>query len=208
MKKLLGIMVLGLFALELNVGAREVLESKKLDAWKVDGKFIIPECLVYEWYSGDNYEEFYEKYFNKKGDHADPKFKNFIKNIGLFLNKEVPLKDTIKTGWSSPNEEISLTKNVSDCLSKNPETYVTGPFIGTYDGYKVIKTIDIQRGLKLAPNISQEFLSIKFIERINRPGRMGSRYHYNIYGIINLNGEKIIVPLKNEQNNKSVRKKF
>ena len=70
MKKLLTIMVLGLFSLELNVGAREVLESKKLDAWKVDGKFIIPECLVYEWYSGDNYEEFYEKYFNKKGDHA------------------------------------------------------------------------------------------------------------------------------------------
>ena len=37
---------------------------------------------------------------------------------------------------------------------------------------------------------------------------MGTRWHYNVYGIINLNGEKVIIPLKNEYNDKSIRKKF
>ena len=208
MKKFLGIIVLGLL-LSFNVlaGERKVLESNETEAWKVDGKFIVPECLIYEWYSGDNYETFYETYFKKEADHGDSNFRNFIENIGLFLNKEVPLNHSIK-GWDSGPEEISLTKNVSDCVSKTPETYVTGLYIGTYEGYKVIKSIDIEEGKKLAPNIKEEFISIKLIERTNRPGSMGTRWHYNIYGIINLNGEKVIIPLKNEYNDKSIKKKF
>ena len=193
MNKFLGIIVLGLlFSFNVLAGEREVLESNETEAWKVDDKFVVPECLIYELYSGDNYETFYETYFKKEADHGDLKFRNFIENIGLFLNKEVPL--------------ISLTKNVSDCVSKTPETYVTGLYIGTYEGYKVIKSIDIEEGKKLAPNIKEEFLSIKLIERSNRPGSMGTRWHYNIYGIINLNGEKVIIPLKNEYNDKSIKK--
>ena len=193
MNKFLGIIVLGLlFSFNVLAGERKVLKSNETEAWGVDGKFIVPECLIYEWYSGDNYEEFYETYFQKDADHGDLKFRNFIENIGLFLNKEVPL--------------ISLTKNVSDCVSKTPETYVTGLYAGTYEGYKVIKSIDIEEGKKLAPNIKEEFISIKLIERSNRPGSMGTRWHYNIYGIINLNGEKVIIPLRNEYNDKSIKK--
>ena len=206
-KKLLGILLLGLmFSFNVLAGERKVVESNETEAWKVDDKFVVPECLIYELYSGDNYETFYETYFKKEADHGDSNFRNFIENIGLFLNKEVPLNHSIKTGWSSPNEEISLTKNVSDCVSKTPETYVTGLYIGTYEGYKVIKSIDIEEGKKLAPNIKEEFISIKLIERTNRPGSMGTRWHYNIYGIINLNGEKVIIPLKNEYNDKSIKK--
>ena len=205
MKKLLAIIVLGLL-LSGNAysGERKVTESNAQDAWKVDGKFIVPECLMYELYSGDIYELFYETYFKKEAKHSDLGFRYFIENIGLFLNKKVPLNHSIK-GWD-PGEEISLTKNVSDCVSKTPETYVTGLYIGTYEGYKVIKSIDIEEGKKLAPNIKEEFLSIKLIERTNRPGSMGTRWHYNIYGIINLNGEKVIIPLKNEYNDKSIKK--
>jgi len=208
MKKLLSIILLGLLlSFNIHVEAREVLESKKIEAWEVDGKFIVPECLIYELYSGDIYETFYETYFKKEADHGDLKFRNFIENIGLFLNKEVPLNHSIKTGWGWPDEsEISLTKNVSDCVSKTPETFVTGLLFQTYEGYKVIKSIDIEEGKKLAPNIKEEFISIKFIERTNRPGSMGTRWHYNIYGIINLNGEKVIIPLKNEYNDKSIKK--
>ena len=206
-KKLLGILLLGLmFSFNVLAGESKVLESNETEAWKVDDNFVVPECLIYELYSGDNYETFYETYFKKEPDHGDLKFRNFIENIGLFLNKEVPLNHSIKTGWSSPNEEISLTKNVSDCVSKTPETYVTGLYAGTYEGYKVIKSIDIEEGKKLAPNIKEEFISIKLIERTNRPGSMGTRWHYNIYGIINLNGEKVIIPLKNEYNDKSIKK--
>jgi len=195
MNKFLGIIVLGLlFSFNVLAGEREVLESNETEAWKVDDKFVVPECLIYELYSGDNYETFYETYFKKEADHGDLKFRNFIENIGLFLNKEVPL--------------ISLTKNVSDCVSKTPETYVTGLYAGTYEGYKVIKSIDIEEGKKLAPNIKEEFISIKLIERSNRPGSMGTRWHYNIYGIINLNGNKVILPLVNVYADKSIKQKF
>ena len=207
MKKLLLLIISTLlfFNSAYSAQTRTVEESNETEAWEVDGKFIVPECLIYEWYSGDNYEKFYEAYFKKEAKHSDLEFRYFIENIGLFLNKKVPLNHSIK-GFGSGPEEISLTKNVSDCVSKTPETYVTGLYIGTYEGYKVIKSIDIEEGKKLAPNIKEEFLSIKLIERSNRPGSMGTRWHYNIYGIINLNGEKVIIPLKNEYNDKSIKK--
>jgi hypothetical protein len=208
MKKLFStILVLGfLFGGNAYSAEREVLESNAQDAWKVDGKFIVPECLIYEWYSGDNYEKFYEAYFKKEAKHSDLGFRYFIENIGLFLNKKVPLNHSIK-GWD-PGEEISLTKNVSDCVSDTPETYVSGLYVGVQTGYKVIKSIDVKEGKDLAPNIKEEFISIKLIERSNRPGSMGTRWHYNIYGIINLNGSKVILPLLNMYADKSIRQKF
>ena len=209
MKKLFTFLVLGLL-LSGNAysGERKVTESNPQDAWKVDGKFIVPECLMYELYSGDIYELFYETYFKKEAKHSDLGFRYFIENIGLFLNKKVPLNHTIKTGWGSPYEEVSLTKNVSDCVSDTPETYVSGPDAGVQNGYTVIKSIDIKEGKDLAPNIKEEFISIKLIERSNRPGSMGTRWHYNIYGIINLNGSKVILPLLNMYADKSIRQKF
>ena len=194
-----------------NAYADEERTVEKSDinvAWKVDGKFIVPECLMYELYSGDIYELFYETYFKKEAKHSDLGFRYFIENIGLFLNKKVPLNHTIKTGWGSPYEEVSLTKNVSDCVSDTPETYVSGPDAGVHNGYTVIKSIDVKEGKDLAPNIKEEFISIKLIERSNRPGSMGTRWHYNIYGIINLNGEKVILPLLNMYADKSIRQKF
>ena len=194
-----------------NAYADEERTVEKSDinvAWKVDGKFIVPECLMYELYSGDIYELFYETYFKKEAKHSDLGFRYFIENIGLFLNKKVPLNHTIKTGWGSPYEEVSLTKNVSDCVSDTPETYVSGPDAGVQNGYKVIKSIDVKEGKDLAPNIKEEFISIKLIERSNRPGSMGTRWHYNIYGIINLNGSKVILPLLNMYADKSIRQKF
>ena len=209
MKKILSIFILSLLLSGNAYSAeREVLESNAQDAWKVDGKFIVPECLMYELYSGDIYELFYETYFKKEAKHSDLGFRYFIENIGLFLNKKVPLNHTIKTGWGSPYEEVSLTKNVSDCVSDTPETYVSGPDAGVQNGYTVIKSIDIKEGKDLAPNIKEEFISIKLIERSNRPGSMGTRWHYNIYGIINLNGNKVILPLVNVYADKSIKQKF
>ena len=209
MKKILSIIILSLLLGGNAYSAeRKVLESNAQDAWKVDGKFIVPECLIYEWYSGDNYEKFYETYFKKEAKHSDLGFRYFIENIGLFLNKKVPLNHTIKTGWGSPYEEVSLTKNVSDCVSDTPETYVSGLYVGVQTGYKVIKSIDVKKGKDLAPNIKEEFISIKLIERSNRPGSMGTRWHYNIYGIINLNGNKVILPLVNVYADKSIKQKF
>ena len=48
------------------INAREIVESNEEVAWKINNKFIIPECLIYELYSGDNYEVFYETYFTSR----------------------------------------------------------------------------------------------------------------------------------------------
>ena len=82
-------------------GGRTVTESKIDVAWKLDDKFIIPECFDYVWMSGDKYETFFDEYIEKlEASHwDDPRFKNFIVEIGTYLNKEVPLNHSIKTGW-------------------------------------------------------------------------------------------------------------
>ena len=52
MKKIFSIIILCLvFSGNAYSGERKVTESNPQDAWKVDGKFIVPECLMYELYS-------------------------------------------------------------------------------------------------------------------------------------------------------------
>jgi hypothetical protein len=112
MKKLLGIMVLGLL---LNGNAyaetRTVEESNVNHAWEVDGKFIKAECFDHIRYSGDWYEAYYDEYFEKPAGRYwdDPKFVKFTEEVGMYLNKEVPLNHFVDTGWES-DPKISLTK--------------------------------------------------------------------------------------------------
>ena len=42
----------------------------------------------------------------------DPRFQNFISEIGTYLNKEVPLNHSIKTGW----EEVPMEYLYQDNL--------------------------------------------------------------------------------------------
>ena len=68
---------------------RTVTESKLDVAWKIDDKFIIPECFDYVWMSGDRYETFFDEYIEKlEASHWDePRVQNFIINIGTYLNR-------------------------------------------------------------------------------------------------------------------------
>ena len=201
MKKLLGILVLGLLWCNLSfaedVSKRKVLKSNIDIAWKVDDKFIIPDCFEYVGLSGDLYETFFDSYIEKVDGqfHNNPRIQDFIINIGTYLNKEVPLNHTVKTGWTGL-PEISLTKQLEGCLSDIPETYVT------YDGrpwvkYKVIKSFDLKIGKELAPHINKNFESIKQV-RITEGGggSMGPTGISIIYGVLELNGKKVILPLK------------
>ena len=113
MKKLLLLIISTLlfFNTSYSEETRTVEESNKDVAWEVDGKFIKAECFDYIWVSGDRYETFYDEYFEKpSGSHwDDPKFVKFTENVGMYLNKEVPLNHSIDPGWSGYSE-ISLTK--------------------------------------------------------------------------------------------------
>ena len=191
MKKLLGIVVLGFLWCNFSYASDT--------AWKIRDKFIKPECLAYDtsndlylWDSFDNYQEYYEKYIGVKDfdPFEDENFKKFVSNIGLYLNKEIPLNDKFAPSWNGDlnNNEgvLSITMQVDDCLVDEPLTKIK--LDGFSYSYTVVDNIDLKEAKKLAPNIDQEFLSIKSIKT--------SSHSMAIFGILNLDNKLIMVPLK------------
>ncbi|MDB9768913.1 hypothetical protein OAB38_00190 [bacterium] len=194
---------------EIEITQRIVENSEPDIAWKADDKFIIPECFDYVWLSGDKYETFFNEYIEKLDTHReDPRFQNFIVEIGTYLNREVPLNHSIDIDWSG-YPSISLTKKLKGCFSDKPQTFVT--FLETYywkDGtssieetyisYEVLESYDLKIAKKLAPHIKQEFESIKKVSvKEWSGGSMGPKYHTATYGLITIDGEKVLLPLKN-----------
>ena len=182
---------------------RTVEESNIEEAWQVDGKFIIPECFDHIWVSGDRYETFYNKYFEEpQGSHwDDPFFRKFTENVGMYLNKEVPLNDSIDPGWDGV-PEISLTKQLKGCLSEKPETSVR--FNNEFNspstaGYKVMHNFDPYIAKELAPYIDQKFESVKQVEIVEwGGGSMGPQTHMVVFGVLELEGKKVLLPLRNK----------
>ena len=185
-----------------DLSKRKVYESKIDIAWKVDDKFIIPECFDYVWCSGDNYETFFDEYIEKLDSNhwASPAFEKFVIEIGNYLNKEVPLNHSIITGWEGI-PEISLTRKLDGCLSDKPETYIyhTNEYGGKSSiEYEAIKSFDLKIGKELAPHINEKFESIKQVEvTVWGGGSMGPKAHVAVYGILKLDGKKVILPLAN-----------
>ena len=160
---------------KISTHKRIVSENDNKIAWKVDDKFIIPECFNYILSSGDNYELFYDTYIQKLGyTHWENKdFMKFITETGIYLNKEVPLNHSIITGWSSL-PVISLTRQLDVCLEIANE---------------------------LAPNIKEQVESRKQVEITAwGGGSMGPKTHQVVFGILETKGIKILVPLKNIRN--------
>ena len=189
---------------------RTVDESNIDIAWKVDDKFIIPECFDYMWVSMDNYQVFFDEYIKKlEVAHYDNKeFHKFVIDIGTYLNKEVPLGHFIDPGWSGV-KPLSLTKKLKGCLSNKPETEVsfnsstTFEDGNTYSGtsntsYEVLESYDLKVTNNLAPHVKQKFESIKKVKIKNwGGGSKGHDTHILTYGLITLDGEKVLLPLKN-----------
>ena len=191
MKKLLSIIILSLL-FSGNVYAEDI-------AWKIKDKYMKPECLandtandLYLWESFDNYQEYYEKYIGIKDfdQWKDEKFKQFVYNIGLYLNKEIPLNDKFAPTWNGDwnnNEDIlSITMQVADCLSDEPITEIEVD--GRDYSYTVVENINLKEAKTLAPNINQDFISIKSI--------ITSGHNSAIFGILDVEGKLIMVPLK------------
>ena len=98
-------------------------------------------------------------------------------------------------------ETTSLTKNLKNCLSTKPitrilETYKDGRLYHEIE-YRVVEDISLDYGKELAPNIKERFHSIKKIEiRDNGGGSMGSVYRTIIYGVLEINKNKVLLQLK------------
>ena len=205
MKKLLGIIVLGLL-LSGNAYAeikRKVLESNPDKAWNVEGNFIEPECFennLMEWMSSDNYEEYYTKYLGKETEDSfkDKEFRSFVNSIGLYFGKEVPLNDLLNTSWDS---KISLTLDLKDCLIPDPEISIQTnndeDDSENYISYEILKNYDLNQAKTLAPNLNEEFISIKKIRtKFDGNSSMGVTYSIVTYGIIKKDSKLLMIPLE------------
>ena len=75
---------------------------------------------------------------------------------------------------------------VANCLSDEPITKMEED--GRSYSYTVVKNIDLKEAKTLAPNINQDFISIKSI--------ITSGHNSAIFGILDVEGKLIMVPLK------------
>ena len=203
MKKLLSIVFLGLL-LSGNAYAeikRKVLESDINNAWNIDGKFIKPECFennLMEWMSSDNYQEYYIKYLGKETEDTfeDKEFRRFVKSIGLYFGKEVPLNDLLNTSWDS---KISLTLDLKDCLIPDPEILIqtNKDDSENYISYEILKNYDLNQAKTLAPNLNEEFISINKIRtKFDGNYSMGVTYSIVTYGVLKKDSKFLMIPLE------------
>tara|TARA_Y100000768_G_scaffold348909_1_gene298130 strand:- start:1557 stop:2195 length:639 start_codon:yes stop_codon:yes gene_type:complete len=181
---------------------RTVIEGNYDISWKVNDKYIIPECFDYVWYSGDRYETYFDEYIEKlESSHwDDSRFKIFIVEIGKYLNNEVPLNHSIKDGWEEYPDGISLTKKLNSCMSDQPETkvMVEDKYGKSEIRYEVLESYDNKKGKEFAPHIKQDFESVKKVKITWWDG--GSMGHQNqtvTYGLLKVSGERVLLPLIN-----------
>ena len=119
----------------------------------------------------------------------DENFKQFVSNIGLYLNKEIPLNDEFPPSWSAAwnnHAVLSITMQMTDCLIDKPLTKIN--IDGFNYSYTVAENIDLKEAKTLAPNINQDFISIKSIKTSGNTSAT--------FGILDVEGKLIMVPLK------------
>ena len=206
MKKLFSlVLALGLLfgANVYSAETRTVEESDINVAWKVDGKFIKPECFEVPWLSGNRYESFYDEYFKKPtGRYSeDPDFVKFRLEVGNYLNKEAPLNDVINLKGDK-SYRISLTRQLDSCLVDKPETSLR--LIDKSEdssrtlGYAVVHSFDLKIGKELAPHINKKFESIKEVQTFYWGGGKTTTYDTAVFGVLDLEGKKVLLPLRNK----------
>ena len=164
----------------------------QLGGWKIDNKTVHPKCLAYQWYSGDNFEEFAEQF--KIDDYAD-----FIENTGNYFGNYITNYDPIKPDWCDEDKcKISLIRKLENCSE---------PLIVDADKPNIIEADDLRYTVvdkeiedcssfaSHFPNPINECKLISIYE--DTGGSMGSYRSYGIYGISEMpdTGSNII-PLK------------
>ena len=203
MKKFLVLSILSIFfALPVNAIDKY---------WKIGDDYLTPQCFVYEYISGDNFKEFYNRYspaiMKAYGDEdRDKKQKIFIfnKRIGKFFPKYIPIGEEFKASWG---DTLSLTTYLKDC-AKSTHTKIdkSKDYYQLVDDDKVefntVKWSFKNKCLVYASDLisisKAKCLDIKTVAytEVFTGGTMQPITQYNTYGIYEIDGEKIILPLQ------------
>jgi hypothetical protein len=178
--------------------------------WRHNDKTLPYESFVTEWWSGDNFDEFY------KYDVGD----DFRESPGKYFGKEIPTLEGIVPSWDSNDMVyISVPLDTLDYDKKNETNYqdylrnlstekirlknygvhfkTSEPhFLETY--YTKIGEIDLDTCSKLAPNIRGKCIESHIIYLQDYGGgSMGPSTSIGIFGLFQLdNGKEYLLPLK------------
>jgi len=178
--------------------------------WRHNDITLPYESFVTEWWSGDNFDEFY------KYDVGD----DFRESPGKYFGKEIPTLEGIVPSWDSNDMVyISVPLDTLDYDKKNETNYQDylrnlstekirlknyGVYFKTIEPYPLetyytkIGKIDQDTCHKLAPNIKGTCVEshIVYLQKYGG-GSMGPTTSIGMFGLFNLeNGKEYMVPLK------------
>jgi len=174
--------------------------------WEHNGKYLTEKCFVHEWISGDNFEEFYDRYsppvikaYKQLYEElsAKKKVNYFFKFIGNYYVTYIPLDEKFEASWG--DDKLSLATSLEKCskqsifkIDKTKDYYelVTNPALANEE----LKTKCLLRGSIIISKA--KCLDIKTIQYTQVfPGM--SPYSQAIdFGIYEYNNKKIILPLR------------
>jgi hypothetical protein len=175
-----------------------------------EGKVIPPHCLSTPWMSGDNYEDFADKFKIKNYDH-------FSKNPGLYFDNEISDYEPIMASWGS---EIYLATSLNKCFKGelrfggienigSPEIKIENKEVETEIcetenicqkfSYSILAKLSLDKCLSLSTHVKGNCTKAYLVSIGDYSGgTMGWDMSYNIYGYFSLSNEqKYILPLKN-----------
>ena len=131
-------------------GAKLEEDKSSTIGWDYNNKLIHPTCFTRVWMSGDNFEEFADKF-------KISNYEKFSKKPGEFFGKEINNFNPIKAMWG---EYIKIINPINDCSFKdskinNDEKFITikgeGEFGTTEYGYSVIENIEEKKMFRIDP---------------------------------------------------------
>lgn len=193
-------------------GAREERFPPVPTGWKIDGRFLSPECFAREWPSSDNFKTFGEfagQFGIKIGKFGTPTFIDFRNNPGRFFNDTFFPFDPILRGRTL----ISPWRNMRDCIARldylsfetSTVRYTPDEDGQEYVEYELLAEISTTQCQALAPNLRGRCIESYLVEIFEPGGSMSFVWH-NIYGLFELrNDERMIFPLKNFETLNSAR---
>ncbi len=202
----------------INGAHQEDVPAAGLPAgWQTTRGLIPPQCFVRLWISGDNFDEFENKYLID--DRED-----FKANPGLYLGKIIPLNAQVSPSWNdgpgqSQYQRLVLAAPLQQCFSgtlvngelgqkANLDLEVNGQSVmaehcdsqglcSKYE-YRLLASIPPKQCRQYAPSLKAECRD-SFLVEVGRDsgGSAGWIYQYIIYGLFsNHNKADYLVPLR------------
>lgn len=193
---------------------KEDLTNKNIPVGlEFEGRVIPPHCLSTPWMSGDNYEDFADKFKVKNYEH-------FSKNPGLYFDNEISDYEPIMASWGS---EIYLATSLKKCFKGElrfggienigtPEIQIDNKEVKTKIcetenlctkfSYSILAELSPDKCQSLSTHVNGN-CSEAYLVSIGdySGGTMGWDMSYNIYGLFSLNdGRNFVLPLKNFHN--------